>query len=118
MDYIIAFVVGGIVCALVQILMEKTKLMPGRIMVLLVVSGAILSFWGIFEPLKEVAGAGVTVPLLGFGHILMKGVKEAIDSEGFMGLFTGGFKAAAVGCSAALIFGLLAAIFFKPKLKH
>lgn len=118
MDYIIAFIVGGIVCALVQILMEKTKLMPGRIMVLLVVSGAILSFLGIFEPLKEAAGAGVTVPLLGFGHILMKGVKEAIDSEGFMGLFTGGFKAAAVGCSAALIFGLLAAIFFKPKLKH
>lgn len=118
MDYIIAFIVGGIVCALVQILMEKTKLMPGRIMVLLVVGGAVLSFLGIFEPLKEMAGAGVTVPLLGFGHILMKGVKEAIDSEGFMGLFTGGFKAAAVGCSAALIFGLLAAFVFKPKLKH
>lgn len=118
MDYIIAFIVGGIICALVQILMEKTKLMPGRIMVLLVVTGAVLSFLGIFEPLKEAAGAGVSVPLLGFGHILMKGVKEAIDSEGFMGLFTGGFKAAAVGCSAALIFGLLAAFVFKPRLKH
>lgn len=118
MDYIIAFLVGGIVCALVQILMEKTKLMPGRIMVLLVVSGAIPSFLGVFEPLKEAVGAGVSVPLLGFGHILMKGVKEAIDQEGFMGLFTGGFKAAAVGCSAALIFGLLAAFLFKPKLKH
>ena len=118
MEYVIAFIVGGIVCALVQILMEKTKLMPGRIMVLLVVTGAILSFVGIFEPLQEMAGAGVSVPLLGFGHILMKGVKEAIDSEGFMGLFTGGFKAAAVGCSAALIFGLLAAFIFKPKLKH
>ena len=118
MEYVIAFIVGGIICALGQILMEKTKLMPGRIMVLLVVTGAILSFAGVFEPMQEMAGAGVSVPLLGFGHILMKGVKEAIDSEGFMGLFTGGFKAAAVGCSAALIFGLLAAFIFKPKLKH
>ena len=118
MDYIVAFIVGGIVCALVQILMEKTKLMPGRIMVLLVVTGAILSFVGVFDPLQESVGAGVSVPLLGFGHVLMKGVKEAIDSEGFMGLFMGGFKAAAVGCSAALIFGLLAAFIFKPKLKH
>ena len=118
MEYISAFLFGGVICALVQILMEKTKLMPGRIMVLLVVSGAILSFIGLFEPLQEVAGAGVSVPLLGFGHILMKGVKEAVDSEGFMGLFTGGFKAAAVGCSAALIFGLIAAFIFKPKLKH
>lgn len=118
MDYVMAFIVGGIICALVQILMEKTKLLPGRIMVLLVVSGAILSFLGIFEPLKEIGGAGVTVPLLGFGHNLMKGVMEAVDEEGFMGLFTGGFKAAAVGCSAALIFGLLAAFVFKPKLKN
>lgn len=118
MKYITAFIVGGIVCALAQILMEKTKLMPGRIMVLLVVLGAILSFVGVFEPLKEFAGAGVSVPLLGFGHNLMKGVKEAVDEEGFMGLFTGGFQAAAVGCSAALIFGLLAAFVFKPKLKN
>lgn len=113
-----AFIVGGIVCALAQLLMEKTKLMPGRIMVLLVVTGAALSFVGIFEPLKEIAGAGVTVPLLGFGHNLMKGVMEAVEENGFMGLFTGGFKAAAVGCSAALIFGLLAAFVFKPKLKN
>ena len=118
MEYINAFLFGGVICALVQILMEKTKLMPGRIMVLLVVSGAILSFIGVFEPIQEVAGAGISVPLLGFGHILMKGVKEAVDIEGFMGLFTGGFKAAAVGCSAALIFGLIAAFIFKPKLKH
>lgn len=118
MDYLIAFISGGIICALVQILMEKTKLMPGRIMVLLVVSGTVLSFIGWFEPLQETLGAGISVPLLGFGHILMKGVKEAIDSEGFMGLFTGGLKAAAVGCSAALVFGLLAAFIFKPKLKH
>ena len=118
MEYIVAFIVGGIICAVVQVLMEKTKLMPGRIMVLLVVTGAILSFVGVFEPMQEAAGAGVSVPLLGFGHILMKGVKEAVDTEGFMGLFTGGFKAAAVGCSAALIFGLLAAFIFKPKMKH
>lgn len=118
MDYISAFIFGGIVCALVQILMEKTKLLPGRIMVLLVVLGTILSFFGWFEPLQELFGAGITVPLVGFGHVLMKGVKEAVDKEGFMGLFTGGLKAAAVGCSAALIFGLLAAIVFKPRLKH
>ncbi len=118
MEYAVAFIVGGIICALVQILMEKTKLMPGRIMVLLVVTGTVLSFVGAFEGMQEAAGAGVSVPLLGFGHILMKGVKEAVDSEGFMGLFTGGFKAAAVGCSAALIFGLLAAVIFKPKMKH
>lgn len=118
MEYVWAFIGGGIVCALVQILMEKTKLMPGRIMVLLVVSGAVLSFIGVFEPLQEAIGAGITVPLLGFGNVLMKGVKEAVDKDGFMGLFTGGFQAAAVGCSAALIFGLLAAVIFKPKLKH
>lgn len=118
MEYVNAFIGGGIVCALVQILMEKTKLMPGRIMVLLVVTGAALSFLGWFEPIQELIGAGISVPLLGFGHILMKGVKEAVDAQGFMGLFTGGFKASAVGCSAALIFGLLAAMIFKPKLKH
>lgn len=118
MEYVWAFIGGGIICALVQILMEKTKLMPGRIMVLLVVSGAVLSFIGVFEPLQEAIGAGITVPLLGFGHVLMKGVKEAVDQDGFMGLFTGGFQSAAVGCSAALIFGLLAAMICKPKLKH
>lgn len=118
MEYMIAFLSGGVICALVQILMEKTKLMPGRIMVLLVVLGTILSFFGWFEPLQEAFGAGITVPLIGFGHILMKGVKEAVDAEGFMGLFSGGLKAAAVGCSAALIFGLLAAFVFKPRLKH
>ena len=117
MDYFNAFWVGGLICALVQILMEKTKLMPGRIMVLLVCSGAVLSFLGIYEPFKEFAGAGASVPLLGFGHILMKGVKEAVDAEGFLGLFKGGFKAGAAGCSGALVFGLLAAICFRPKMK-
>ena len=79
MDYVNAFWVGGLICALVQILMEKTKMMPGRIMVLLVVSGAVLSFFGWYEPFQEYAGAGASVPLLGFGNVLMKGVKEAVD---------------------------------------
>ena len=87
MDYVKAFIVGGIICALVQILMEKTKLLPGRIMVLLVCSGAVLSFLGLYEPFQEFAGAGASVPLLGFGNVLMKGVKEAVDQEGLLGLF-------------------------------
>ena len=117
MEYIKAFVVGGIVCALVQVLMEKTKMLPGRIMVLLVCSGAVLSFFGIFEALQEFAGAGISVPLLGFGNVLMKGVKEAVDQEGFLGLFMGGFKAGAVGCSGALIFGYLASLVVNSKMK-
>ena len=117
MDYINAFWVGGLICALVQILMEKTKMMPGRIMVLLVCLGAVMNFFGIFEPLAEYAGAGATVPLIGFGNVLMKGVKEAIDEQGFLGLLAGGFKAGAVGTSAALIFGYLASLLFAPKMK-
>ncbi len=117
MEYLIAFLVGGSICALVQILLEKTKLMPGRVMVLLVVSGAIISFLGWYEPFVEFAGAGASVPLLGFGHVLMKGVKEAVDDQGFLGLFMGGFKAGAVGCAAALIFGYIASLFFKPKMR-
>ena len=108
MDYVNAFWVGGLICALVQILMEKTKLMPGRIMVLLVCLGAVISAFGWYEPFAEYAGAGASVPLLGFGNNLMKGVKEAVDEAGFIGLFQGGFKAGAVGSAAALIFGYLA----------
>ena len=100
MDYVKAFVVGGIICAIVQILMEKTKLMPGRIMVMLVCTGALLGAVGIYGPFSKWAGAGANVPLLGFGNVLWKGVKEAVDSEGFIGLFKGGFKACAVGVSA------------------
>ncbi len=117
MDYVKAFIVGGIICALVQILMEKTKMLPGRIMVLLVCSGAVLSFLGIYEPFQEFAGAGASVPLLGFGNVLMKGVKEAVDQEGLLGLFMGGFKAGAVGCSAALIFGYIASLLSSPKMR-
>ena len=116
MSYVNAFWVGGLICALVQILMEKTKLMPGRIMVLLVCSGVLLSFAGIYEPFAEFAGAGASVPLVGFGHVLMKGVKEAVDQNGFLGIFMGGFKAGAVGCSAALVFGYLASFIFKSKI--
>ncbi|MBQ8188479.1 MAG: stage V sporulation protein AE [Lachnospiraceae bacterium] len=117
MIYLKAFLIGGLICALVQILMEKTKLLPGRIMVLLVCLGAVLSFFGLYEPFAEFAGAGATVPLLGFGHTLMKGIKEAVDNEGLIGLFTGGFKAGAAGCSAALIFAYLISLVAKPKIR-
>lgn len=117
MDYLNAFWVGGLICALVQILLEKTKLMPGRIMVLLVCTGAVLGALGLYRPFQEFAGAGASVPLLGFGNVLMEGVKEAVDEQGFLGLFAGGFKAGAVGTSAALIFGYLASLVFNPKMK-
>ena len=117
MDYINAFWVGGLICALTQILMDKTKMLPGRIMVLLVCSGAVLGAVGVYEPLMEYAGAGASVPLLGFGNNLWKGVKEAVEQEGFLGIFMGGFKASAVGISAALVFGYLASLVFEPKMK-
>ncbi len=118
MDYINAFWVGGLICALVQILLDRTKLMPGRIMVLLVCSGVVLSFLGIFQPILEYAGAGVSVPLIGFGNVLWKGMEQAILEKGILGLFTGGFQACAVGVSAALIFSYLASLIFKPKMKN
>lgn len=117
MDYVNAFWVGGLICALVQILMEKTKLLPGRIMVLLVCTGALLGALNIYQPFMEYAGAGASVPLLGFGNVLWKGVKEAVDQNGFLGIFQGGFKASAVGISSALIFGYLASLIFQPKMK-
>lgn len=117
MDYLKAFCVGGLICALVQILLEKTTLLPGRIMVLLVVLGAVLGAVGIYEPLIEFAGAGASVPLIGFGNTLWKGVKEAVDQEGFLGLFLGGFRASAAGISGALIFSYLASWTFEPKMK-
>ena len=117
MHYVWAFLVGGAICALVQSLMDNTKLMPGRIMVILVCTGVVLGAIGVYEPFAKWAGAGATVPLLGFGNTLFKGMKEAIDSEGFIGLFKGGFTACAVGVSAALLFGYIASLFFKPKMK-
>ena len=109
MEYVNAFWIGGLICALVQILMEKTKLMPGRIMVLLVCN--------IYNPFQEFAKAGASVPLLGFGNVLWQGVKEAVDKKGFLGIFQGGFKASAVGISAALVFGYIASFLFEPRMK-
>ena len=117
MDYLKAFVVGGIICVLTQILMEKTRLMPGRIMVILVTTGAVLGAVGLYEPLVQFAGAGASVPLTGFGNVLWKGMKMAVDNSGFLGLFKGGFTACAVGVSAALVFGYIASLLFEPKMK-
>lgn len=117
MDYLIAFLVGGAICAAVQILMEKTKLLPGRIMVLLVCGGVVLGAVGLYGPFSDWAGAGANVPLLGFGNVLWKGVKESIDQEGILGLFLGGFKACAAGVSAALVFSYLASLLTDPKMK-
>lgn len=117
MDYIISFLIGGAICAMIQILMDNTKLMPGRIMVILVCTGAVLSAVGLFKPFANWAKAGATVPLLGFGHLLFEGVKKAVDARGFIGLFYGGLENTAVGISAALILGYLASLVFKPKMK-
>lgn len=117
MDYLIAFVIGGAICAIVQIFVDKTKLMPGRIMVGLVVLGVILGAFGWYQPLIDFAGAGASVPLIGFGNTLIKGIKEAVSTDGFLGIFKGGFTAGAVGISGALIFGYLASLLFEPKMK-
>ena len=117
MEFVKAFLVGGVICALVQILMEKTKMMPGRIMVLLVVSGAILGFVGLYQPFADWAGAGATVPRLGFGNTLFKGVKEAVGKDGLLGVFKGGFTAGAAGICGALVFGYLVSLVSKPKMK-
>ena len=117
MDYIKAFLIGGLICAAVQILLDRTKLMPGRVMVLLVCTGAVLGYIEVYEQFVKYAGAGASVPLLGFGNVLWKGVKEAVDKNGFLGIFLGGFKASAAGISAALIFGYLASLIFEPKMK-
>ncbi len=118
MDYFHAFWTGGLICALVQILLDRTKLMPGRVMVILVCTGSLLSALGIYRHFTDFAGAGASVPLLGFGQVLWEGMKKAIDQDGFMGLFTGGFQACAVGVSAALIFSYLASLIFRPRMKE
>ena len=117
MDYVKAFLVGGTICGLVQILLDRTKLMPGRVMVLLVVSGCILGAAGIYQPFLDWAGAGAAVPLLGFGNTLWKGVKEGIGTDGFLGIFKGGLAASSAGIAAALVFGYIGALVFKPKMK-
>jgi len=115
MDYLKAFLCGGVLCLIGQLLIDKTKLTPARILVSYVVIGVFLGAIGIYKPFAEFAGAGATVPLTGFGYNLAKGVKEAITEEGFIGIFTGGLKACAGGITAAVAGGLLASILFKPK---
>lgn len=115
MDYLKAFLVGGVLCLIGQILIDRTKLTPARILVSYVVIGVILSGLGIYEPLVEFAGAGATVPLTGFGNNLAKGVKEAIGKDGFIGIFTGGLKATAGGIAAAVFSGLLVSLIFKAR---
>lgn len=115
MDYVKAFLVGGLFCLIGQILMDKTKLTPARILVSYVVIGVFLSAVGIYEPIAKFAGAGASVPLTGFGHTLAKGVCKAVSEEGFLGIFTGGLKAAAGGITAAVFAGLLAGLIFKPR---
>ena len=117
MEYVKAFVTGGLICAAVQILMDRTKLLPGRIMVILVVTGCVLGTFDLYQPLIDWAGAGATVPLVGFGNSLIKGVKAAVNERGFVGIFEGGLKGTAVGISAALVFGYLASLLFEPKMK-
>lgn len=115
MDYVKAFLVGGFFCLIGQILIDKTKLTPARILVSYVVIGVLLSALGIYKPLSEFAGAGASVPLTGFGNTLARGVREAVEEDGFLGIFTGGLKATAGGITAAILLGLLGSICFKPK---
>ena len=115
MDYLKAFVCGGLLCLLGQILIDKTKLTPARILVCYVVAGVALYAVGVYEPFVKFAGAGATVPLTGFGYNLGKGVKEAIQEDGFLGILIGGLKATAGGITAAVMAGLLASLIFKPK---
>lgn len=115
MEYLKAFITGGAICFIAQILIDKTKLTSARILVFYVVLGCILGGLGIYEYIENFGGAGATVPLTGFGYTLAKGVMEEIDSMGFLGIFTGGLKAAAGGISTAVIFSFVAALIFKPK---
>lgn len=115
MDYVKAFLVGGALCLLAQLLIDYTKLTPARILVGYVVLGVVLGGIGIYEPLVKFAGAGASVPLLGFGNTLAKGVREAIAESGFLGIFTGGLKATAGGITAAIFAGLLVSLIFKPR---
>lgn len=117
MEYLKAFVVGGLICTVGQVLIDKTKLTPARILVSFVSAGVFLQLLGLYEPLVDFAKAGATVPLTGFGYNLCKGVEKAVAENGFMGIFTGAFTAAAAGLCAACVFGFLAAVIFKPKPK-
>lgn len=114
MEYLNAFLCGGVLCAIGQILIDKTNLTPARILVGYVVTGVILGGIGLYAPLAEWGGAGATVPLTGFGYNLAKGVKSAVDENGWIGILTGGFSASSAGIAAAILFSFLAALLFKP----
>ncbi len=118
LEYLKAFAVGGLLCVVGQVLIDRTKLTPARILTCFVVAGVVLGALGLYQPLADWAGAGATVPLTGFGNALARGVKKAVAESGLMGAFTGGFTAAAAGLCAAVFFGLLAALIFKPKDKN
>ena len=115
MEYIKALIVGGLLCVIGQVLIDKTKLTPARILVSYVVIGVFLGAVGLYDKLLDFAGAGAAVPLTGFGNTLAKGVREAVNESGFLGIFTGGLKATAGGIAAAVFFGLLMGLIFKPK---
>ena len=117
MDYVLAFVIGGAFCVIAQILIDKTSLTPARILVSYVVAGVILGALGLYKPLVDLAGAGATTPLTGFGYLISKGIKEAVQKQGLLGALTGALTAAAGGISAAIVFGYLAALCFKGKPK-
>ena len=117
MEYIKAFVVGGLICFLGQVLIDRTKLTPARILVSFVVLGVVMHLFGVYKPLVDFAGAGATVPLTGFGYTLAKGAQTAVKEKGFFGIFTGGFNAGAAGLCAAVVFSFIAALIFKPKTK-
>jgi len=113
MEYFWAFVIGGLICVVGQLLIDLTKLTPARILTSYVVAGVALGALGLYKPIVDLAGGGATVPLTGFGYLLSKGVREAVDERGIVGAFTGGFTNAAAGIAAAVFFGLLAALIFK-----
>ena len=117
MIFLKAFIVGGIICVIGQILIDKTKLTPGRILVLYVVAGVVLGALGLFAPLRDFAGSGATVPLLGFGAVLAEGTAQAINEDGAMGIFTGPLSAGAGGITIAVIMGLIMSLITKPKMK-
>ena len=117
LDYVRAFICGGLLCALAQVLIDKTKITPARILVGYVVAGVILGAVGIYKPFIDFAGAGATVPLTGFGYVISRGVREAVIRDGLIGALTGGLTAAAGGITAALVFGLLASVVFSEKSK-
>lgn len=117
MEYVWAFLIGGLLCAIGQVLIDVTKLTPARILTSYVVAGVILGALGLYEPIIKLAGGGATVPLTGFGSLLAKGVREAVDENGIIGAFMGGFTSAAVGVAAAVFFGLITALVFKSGTK-